>query len=169
MCDSRYSSANISNKPPRTAFCSSGAIVPSFLINLVLETDRMRSKAINPSRPSKQTGILLGYCFPLVVIGATMTVARFRFISLGETTRQGLVCLVSLLGAFPWSGDPTGTHPLFASGNKGGREPLLNLTPQCRVELYQDDIESFRYHSHSVSSHVLETASSSISSPSATI
>jgi hypothetical protein len=92
MCDSRYSSANISNKPPRTAFCSSGAIVPSFLINLVLETDRMRSKAINPSRPSKQTGILLGYCFPLVVIGATMTVARCRFISLGK--RLGKVWFV---------------------------------------------------------------------------
>jgi hypothetical protein len=41
-----YSSANISNKAAKTAFCSTGVIVPSCLTNRVLDTDRMWSKAM---------------------------------------------------------------------------------------------------------------------------
>jgi hypothetical protein len=56
---------------------------------------RIWSKTIWPFFFFNVQEILVGYSFPAVVIGATITVRICRFISSGEIIKQGLVFFIS--------------------------------------------------------------------------
>ena len=72
-----------------------GSIVPSLLISRDLSIVRIWSITILPFFFLKLQDILVGYSFPAVVIGATITVRICRFISSGEIIKQGLVFIIS--------------------------------------------------------------------------
>ena len=83
--------ANISFKTDSPCICVNSPILPSLLMSLDLSTVRIWSSTICPRLPSNSQGTLVGYYLPLLVIGATITVPMWRFISSGEMTRQGLL------------------------------------------------------------------------------
>jgi len=60
-----------------------GSTVPIFFMSRDLSIVRIWSKTIRPFLPWNSDGIRVGWSLPAVVMGATMTVRIYRFISSG--------------------------------------------------------------------------------------
>src|SRR5690606_20320762 len=55
-----------------------------------------------------------------------------------------------------WSDDDSSDRTVHLIGrNDDARPSLLNLASQSRIQLYEEDVEAFDYHSHSSSSQEL--------------
>jgi hypothetical protein len=88
--------ASISWRPAVTLGCVRASSRPSLRTSLALSTVRSWSRTTCPSLRWNRQGTRVGYDLPFVVIGATITVRMYWFISSGLTMTHGRVFLISL-------------------------------------------------------------------------
>jgi hypothetical protein len=103
-----------------TEFAMLAETAPSLRNKRFLSTALSWSRATWPDFPWKRAITLVGYGRVAVVMGATIIVSKYSFISSGEITRQGRVFWISA----PWVGSRVTSQ---TSSRRGG--PLTISIP----------------------------------------